>query len=181
MVVAHVRPSSGLTWGIAKMSSMNTSVRGMIVLLSLLVGAALPQTARQQIPFSFVIDAPNQVQSGSPITVRVTITNTSKATIGLDEMEVSPYIGIVRGADGILTPETEQGRKIKEKQKQRVDPNFVASRFASPLGPGKSVTAECVVSKLYDMSVPGKYSIQLERIWGRNVIPSNTITVNVVK
>lgn len=152
-----------------------------IVMLLIGLQIAVAQGVRKPIPFSFSIASADEIKAGSQVIVHITTTNTSDSTVGLEVMEVSPYIAIVRGADGILSPETAQGRKIKEKQKNHLDPNFTGGRQSVHLEPGKSITEECTVSDLYDMSQPGRYTIQLERIWGRNVVPSNTVTVNIVK
>jgi hypothetical protein len=46
------------------------------------------------------------------------------------------------------------------------------------LNPGEMQTRECAVSDLYDMTAPGKYSIEVQQLDGRPV-QSNSVTVTV--
>lgn len=50
-----------------------------------------------------------------------------------------------------------------------------------PLRPEKTITDRCNVAKLYDLSRPGKYTIQVERLdeQSKAFVESNTITVTV--
>lgn len=48
------------------------------------------------------------------------------------------------------------------------------------LKPGETQTRECDVSDFYDMTSPGKYSIEVQQLDGRPV-HSNVVTVTVVR
>jgi len=155
--------------------------RVFALVLAIVFGSVCSPGQQRQVPFSVVIRAPeNEIKSGSDIVVDVTITNTSDSAIGLEVMEISPYVAIVREANGLLAPETELGRKLKQRQRDRIDPNWAGSRIGSGLQPGESVHAKCIVSERYDMNAPGRYSIQVERLWGRSAVPSNTVNVTVI-
>ncbi|HEY6351424.1 MAG TPA: hypothetical protein VI636_18630 [Candidatus Angelobacter sp.] len=47
------------------------------------------------------------------------------------------------------------------------------------LNPGEAQTRECVLSDFYDMTAPGKYSIEVQELDGR-AVRSNVVTVTVV-
>lgn len=159
---------------------MKTRIKPLFMMMFIfLVGieATLGEQGRRA-PFSFVISAPKtEVKSGSAVAVHATVTNTSDVPIALDG---TGCVAVVRGADGNLSPETDLGRKLKGKQRERISPGFGGSRVGEALEPGKSISEECIVSDLYDMTHPGQYSIQLERTWHRGVVPSNTIKVKVI-
>ena len=48
------------------------------------------------------------------------------------------------------------------------------------LGPDKAIVEKMALSKEYDLSKPGKYSIQALRSDGKTDVKSNTITVTVM-
>jgi hypothetical protein len=161
-----------------------TAIRTRLFAASLLlaIGTAIAESNElREVPFSLVISASsNELKAGSDVRVKITITNTSTAPIGVEIGDVYPYTVIVRSADGNPSAETERGRKLKQKQRNSMDPGLARSQVGEGLEPGQAITDECVVSNFYDMTRPGQYSIQLERIWSRRLVPSNTITVRVV-
>ena len=154
----------------------------MVLAVAVVIGSPPVGSGQQkQLPFSFVIRAAEEeIKPGSDVVVEITITNNSDRAIGMESMDISPYVAIVRAANGVLAPETEMGRSLKQKQRERISPNWVGSRFGVRLQPGEAVHEKCVVSERYDMTAPGRYSIQLERLWGRAGVPSNTVMVAVV-
>ena len=103
---------------------------GAVVVLMVVAGSVSAVGQQRRIPFSVVVRAlESEIKSGSDVIVEITITNTSDAAIGLEGMEISPYVAIVREASGLLAPETELGRKLKQKQRERMDSGLVGSRF----------------------------------------------------
>jgi hypothetical protein len=124
--------------------------------------------------------AEDETRTGSDVVVEITITNSSDRPIGMEAMGISPYVVIVRGGNGVPAPETEMGRSLEQRQRERIAPGWVGNRFGVTLQPGQAVHEKCVVSEQYVMTVPGRYSIQLERLWGRTAVPSNTVMVAVV-
>jgi hypothetical protein len=161
---------------------MRTTRIGMVItILAVLVavkGIAIAQRDTDS-PFSFVISAPSEVKSGFGVTVGIKFTNTSNKVVFLEGME-APYVAIIRDAHGNPSSDTEKGRKVKDKQRKTFSPLNRGSGFMASLQPGESITQELIVSDLYDMSRPGKYSIQLQRFWNDRLVPSNTVKIRII-
>jgi hypothetical protein len=167
-------------WG--RVTASRNLLVPVVIMTVLVLNAVAAAPSPTKPPFSVVISTEQtEIKSGSAITVKVTLTNTSERVIALEMMDVSPLVAVVRGADGILSPETEYGRILKQKQRERANPNMTGGpRVGFKLEPGEPVVEECVVSNLYDMSRPGQYSIQFERIWHGTGVPSNIIKIKVI-
>jgi len=124
----------------------------------------------------------NQVKAGSDISVEVVETNTSLHEIdtvfitkppGLGELLYRAY---VRNEKGDLVPETEYGREIRTGEVA-----VGSSSFLGSLKPGQSKIDTLILNKLYDLSQPGKYTVQVEGGDAKAGTKSNTITVVVTK
>ena len=84
----------------------------------------------------------------------------------------------VRDRQGKMVRDTQLGRRLKDPGTVRI-----SSTPLFPLKPQESLKDEISVSKLYEMSSPGEYSISVARQvpeqLGAGVVKSNTITVTV--
>jgi len=131
--------------------------------------ATHPVTEKPKLALSISAN-PTTVKSGSKITIQIETTNTSGQSIVFrsEPMEYR-YEAVVRDAQGNLVADTEHGREARRPPEQYSGGGF-------PLEPGKTTKDELVISDLYDLSRPGKYSVQV-RCRGAK---SNTITVTVV-
>jgi uncharacterized protein (DUF58 family) len=132
-------------------------------------------------PFSLTIRLlQNVAKVGSEIRVQVVLTNTSDHEIGiLKSAPEADYIVEVRDTRGKMAPDTDFRRKQK-------DPASVKVSTASPLytlKPGESLRDEIQVERLYEMSAPGKYSIQVSRTvpeeMGSGIVKSNMANVTI--
>lgn len=138
-------------------------------------------SARPQ-PFSLVIEAPEQrVQSGSPIRIKLTLTNNSESEITLvDTNRSCDYTVDVRDGLGHLAPETEYKRESI--CSFRV---MVGKRMIRALRPQESFADEFFANEFYDTRLPGVYFIQLAREISKSVgqgkVISNTITITVTR
>jgi hypothetical protein len=157
------------------------------VLLSVLVvtGVVLASSdSREQ--FSVALQAPSgPVKTGSEVRVRATTTNTSDHEIrfarGFGEQEFDLEID-VRDEKGQTPPLTEAYRQLKEHPSSRW-----GSYSTYVLEPDKSFEDELVVTKLYVLTRPGKYTISVTRgqrpllqTLGKSGVKSNSITVTVI-
>ena len=123
------------------------------------------------------------MKTGSQINVDATLTNKSKDTINLDVaaqwMAELDFKIDVRDAQGILAPLTDYGRQaIKGEGDLPIVENY---RGKVILHPGDTFKREIEVTKLYDLSLPGKYTVLAQRIDDTNgaVAKSNTATLTV--
>lgn len=158
-----------------------TKIASVMTILAILLFANGTATAQSNasIPFSFVITAPTEIKAGAEVSVAIKITNTSNSVIGFEAMEV-PYMAIVRGAQGNPSAETEKGRMVRDKQTKVLSPLYRGSQFIASLKPGESRTENFTVSDLYDMSRPGHYSIQLQRVWNDRKVQSNSVKIRII-
>jgi hypothetical protein len=138
------------------------------------------------------------VSAGSPVELSITRTNTSDHDIVIEEdmNGVAVWMAYrveVRYENGSMAPHTELGRRQYQGRgtgavhriEDDVTPDGAMMRFniiGVPMKAGESVPGLLNVSKLYDLSKPGKYTIQVSRSAEDGVhatVESNTVTVTV--
>jgi hypothetical protein len=152
--------------------------------------AATKQPPSGAAPFSLAASAElNVVQAGAPVKVKVVTTNTSNQQIDFYVNPASDRAGWVFKVDvtdenGNAPPDTRLGRVFKYNEKKSPDSGvgtFLVGKGAFiSLQPGESVTDVTDVSTLYDFSVPGKYSIQVQRFTDNDVlVKANTVSVTI--
>jgi len=118
------------------------------------------------------------LKAGSELKVKVILKNLSDGAVGVTNHgpegpgQYGPYVE-VRDAQGSLVPQTEYYRSRQGGQ----DGSF----FTDAVEVGESRESSLIISRLYDMSKPGKYTVQVQRAFGKTVIKSNTIAVTVTK
>jgi hypothetical protein len=161
------------------MKGPHSSVLLSLGFLALVVSR--PMYAQQ--PFTLFIQPDRAaVRAGSDVRVQVTLKNVSGHEIAV--LRSAPdydYKVEVRDARGKSIAPTELARKLNASGSVRVAP----SNVLYPLAPGAILVDEIVVSKLFEMALPGRYAIQVTRQvpqdLGTGVVKSNSITVNVTK
>jgi hypothetical protein len=127
-----------------------------------------------------------KVSLGSPVLLKVGMTNVSRHDVsvwlekggGENQYEVE-----VRGQSKTLPAETEYGKKrnghVHLETLNMKD--LIGSGACIPLRRGKTIAYELNVSKLYDLNVPGKYYIRVQRADPESaaMIKSNTVRVTI--
>jgi hypothetical protein len=157
-------------------AEMKTSPKRTLI-LTILAACAASSAQNSTAPFTLTLEAEeNPVQTGSEVKVDITLRNSSNRAMhisyGLSELD---YVIEVRDSQNRIPPETEFARKSKGRAYFSNDQVFY-------LQPGESLPkAPLVVSKFYDLSRPGKYTIQLGRAvpkeLGGGTIKSNVVTL----
>lgn len=157
------------------------------LLFFLLAGAGLCQSTSTE-PFSLDLSLKaTAVKSGSVIKARVTLTNTSNDTLGIEC--ISPerdYALTVLNSDGSPAPLTKLGRELKEHAGEM----DIFRSILVELKVGETREDVVRISDLYDLRAPGEYTIQVSRVVpekgdddhdssGNPVIKSNTATIVV--
>jgi hypothetical protein len=140
-------------------------------------------------PFSLTIaPPPESFKLGDELVLQITVKNTSGGPIGFARTgDVTPEEGArykveVWGPDGHLVPRTPSPI-----QKEKPTVNMMISNVSHTLQPGESFVDRITVTKYFDLSRPGKYSILVERPlepWqkiGSGFIRSNKVTVMVTR
>jgi hypothetical protein len=162
-------------------------------LLLLVMSMAAPCTGSAQgtrPSFSVTISVPQDVvAAGSEVKVRIILKNTSNHDIVIprsnaeDEGEFHNKI-TVRDEEGNLVADkaTVSARTDKNKDTQSELTNLTMETVVSfTLKPGESLKDGIKLSEIYDLSKPGKYSIEVERIdeSTKTVVKSNMIMLTV--
>lgn len=155
-----------------------TLVRWMALPLLLSAGAAQgPDPA-----ISIAISMPEAtVDAGSAVKLTIAITNVSKQTILVDRLLGGGkgeffHEFEVRDARGGAVAETKYYRQFKE---GTID--MMGHIMGHEVEPGESLKEEVTLNKLYDLSLPGQYTIQARRLDhpSKTYVKSNTIKLTV--
>ncbi|MFZ0819061.1 MAG: hypothetical protein WAM91_03260 [Candidatus Acidiferrales bacterium] len=139
-------------------------------------------------PFTItLIDSRPVISPGAEARIQITLTNTSSrdASFGReardDEAEAHCTVD-VRNSVGDPAPDTALGLRLKGKDSKHIPFEF-GSHTMVTLKPGESLKEEAVISKLFDITIPGKYSVQVIRQipqeLGGGAIKSNIIIITV--
>jgi hypothetical protein len=139
-------------------------------------------------PFSISISSPSTiVKGGASVFVDAVVKNTSAQIISV-HTTVPPALAYdieVWTEKSVRANETKMGRirnNHTTPEDEREPEIIVASGGDGPLEPGKTLTDHVNVSDLYDLSGPGKYTIQFERFdpETKTSVASNKIVVTVI-
>jgi hypothetical protein len=159
-------------------------VRFSILLLGgvlALLGAASAQSS--QLPFSIGISAERPVvKAGSDVFIQIQMVNTSNHDVDCTRVPTNAsdraYQYDIRDSRGNLAEKMTLAPKHPE-----IKETF--SIWPCVLKPGESTSKDDnLISKLYDLSRPGKYVVQVSRFISgarkeEGVVKSNTITITV--
>lgn len=113
-------------------------------------------------PFQLTVEPETpSVASGDKIVLRITLTNTSEKDIGFlqraraDEAEWDYSIDI-RNEKSDAVSQTNYGRN-------RLQIITMFSGRVKTANPGQSLKEEVTLSKLFDLTIPGRYTVQVSR------------------
>src|SRR5271165_4183531 len=172
---------------------MNATVGQLMVLIAVGVSGSALATAADQPPFSIAIGSPQQTwRIGSEVTVTVILTNTSRETVlfrksfAQDEGELFMDVE-VKDDRGNPLPRTKYYRLLRQDYSsdfpRQPDEEFIAGGSVHKyfLKPAETLKDQIVVSRLFDLSRVGKYTIRVQRRdqGTKSLVTSNSITVTV--
>jgi hypothetical protein len=152
-----------------------------IVILALAsLATVLAQTPSTPRPLAIVIAAaPTRVEAGAEVDISVTLKNLTNR-----DMDLSANISNVTGVDPNYIYEVCDTRGNLVPKRRYSHPELATGHAVfRKLGPGESLTETEPIGRLFDMSSPGKYVIQVSRRVPEAgvVVKSNKITVSVVQ
>jgi hypothetical protein len=118
----------------------------------------------------------NVVKSGEKIAIHVRLKNSSRQDLNFSYPEGDPLTCVVAVHDenGNAVADTKLGLALKAQHAGLERPPV-----SYAIHPGEAQTRDCNVNDLYQMSPPGKYSIEIQQLDGRPV-HSNVVAVSVV-
>jgi hypothetical protein len=165
------------------MSRIAGSTLTMCLLMIGMLSAAVAQQTAALPPMTVSISGPQSVKSGDPIEVYVTVSNNTVhdvqvgSSVSSRNAEMINRIDVI-GPAGLPPPETEYGLEVHGKKDGTGN---TGSMKSITIGSDDQLTQSSIVSKIYDMTKPGKYLIQAQRYLpdGTTVITSNRIIVIV--
>ena len=134
--------------------------------------------------FTMVISAvQNSVKPGSDVRIKVDIKNTSTQQIRLFRSKYDdgrPYKIEVSDEEGGAARLTKFGRKVLKNEGYGTIDFGGGGHIA--LAPGATLGDDLLISDLFDLTVPGKYTVQLQRLdEAGTAVKSNTITITVTE
>jgi len=192
---ANIRLSVGMTWSAMKCWELRSIHRGTMrpsfSLLCVLLGfgTSANNTCTAQSPFSRFSGTPgfsisistpeSSIKPEAETILNVVFTNVSKHAIqlGLDEAN---YRQEVRDEQGELARLTAYGQKIAAGEQR---PEKETTFLVVPLRQGEAAKAQFNLSRVFDLSWPGKYRISVQGYDPENnaKVQSNTIVMTVVQ
>ena len=148
-------------------------------------------SSNSQVPLSIALTALQQrILAGAPVKLQVVTTNTSTQPLDFWVEYTSDLggwvyrVSVVDGS-GNVPASTMRGRTFEYNDKK--SPNVGPGTFLlgnggfTELQPGKTTVDVIDVGRLYDLSQPGTYTIQVRRFGeGSGWVTSNAVTVTVV-
>src|ERR1700722_196336 len=151
--------------------------RAILIWLFAMTFMAAISTAQTATPaqFTLAISEPHStIKAGAKVTIHIGMTNTSDKPIGLRALiqDYGYIVDLTVVDNGTAALDTERGRQWKKDGGTRQ----LTSGPIVLLKPGETRKGSLVISDLYDLTHPGKYSVQVRR----GTVKSNTITVAVV-
>ncbi len=130
-------------------------------------------TKSSTLPFSITITAPAEIKVGSEIEVRVQMTNTSANEISAGTFYV----------DGVDTAYSYDVRDSAGNPSRRRTSDMAGSVKLGTLKPGETTEEGTLVGRVFNMTRPGQYTIQLSRAVSGSpkaqVVKSNKLTITV--
>jgi len=133
--------------------------------------------------------APDVIKAGSAVTIRSVVTNVSNEKIWVVSLgeDVRYHVWDSRGFPvRRAKPNLDRARLRLQQDKhgQSSIVQYVTARGVwFPVQPGQTVEDDFVISDFYDLTRPGKYTVQAERTdpESQSIVKSNTITVAVTQ
>ena len=145
---------------------------------------AQPAPAEPRISIT-IKTALSTVKVGSNVDVEVEMKNISAEGVGFVppstmSFSTTSFKWDIRDSAGKPVTMTVYGLKVNCEDAPGGVPRICAgSSFSDILDPGKTLTQKLALSKEYDLSKPGKFTVQAFHYDGKTEVKSNTITLTV--
>ena len=153
--------------------------------------AKLAQCAETPLTIAISLTDGSVEKAGSPVAVSITLRNHSDKTLSASLWDYDyDYTIDVRDAQGNSAPESEEAGRLRAEMdacrssgKSLCGRKILLHGVLNQFKPGESWQERLLITGYYDMSRPGRYTIQLERKLpeelGKGTVKSNSITVTV--
>ena len=135
--------------------------------------------------FALILSAPTVVRSGEDIKIDLKLTNLSKAVIA-GGRQVSPDEAELSNGFYVTDPRGRTPTKISyglapgDKTDPSSNDRISLSLKTFKVSPGDSMQESCIINRIYDMTAPGQYTIQVQNhLPDGFVVRSNKIIVTV--
>lgn len=141
----------------------------------------MPTGDKSSSPFSLSIAAPQSTfKSGSEVRISVTITNTSAQQASFIFLPNAPQFDLyVRDSSGKLAPETAYGKTVHPWSPDYVPSAGSTLAARAILKSGEKTTIELDVSRQYELTRPGEYTLSVQSTQAGIVLKSNTARVTI--
>lgn len=141
-------------------------MRRYVVSIILCAGLQISSSAQQAAPVVVVISSPNRiVKVGAEIRVNITVTNVTTQSVS-EYWAGEPNDGEAEAGNDIQVFDAN-GKRLSRMDGPVIHrgtntyhrPKGWISRSVIPLGPGKTSTNYFILTKLFDLSEPGTYTV----------------------
>jgi len=149
----------------------------LLIVCGLAAGAQVAPPA--QVPISLTISTPSsQVKAASELRLDIVLTNSSDEPVGLTTWPEDFRVDVLDSKGRVVGKAQEPG----ESRPNPKAANFPAqgSSQGLTLAPHMVLRLRDDLSKEFDLSKPGKYTVQATRMYGKVPVKSNVITITVV-
>jgi hypothetical protein len=169
-----------------------TTVHSIFIIVALLQGQSAQSVSADKGEFTFQISMKDsQLSVGAEARVSVVVTNVSdhaiavvhRLKLGEGRTGEGSFAVYVRDMEGHLVPETKYGHKLRTGEDPPGEPMMGVSGSASLGGipPGEADKSAVTLNNLYDLTQPGTYTVQVQRLDKNKVlVKSNTLTFTMV-
>lgn len=147
-----------------------------VLLMFALTALRAPQAQQSsaRLPFSLFISTPSQkVKSGSEMKLKIAMTNLSNQQIFF-----GPHTGKL--APSGLIVHDRNNEPVAELSENPNGPHF-GSYVRMQLNPGTTMHFERILNQEFNLTQPGKYTVQAVREYGGQTVMSNVISITVVR
>jgi len=177
------------------MKNYGVSIALILLLLTSNANGAQGIAERGDAHLTMTLSGPETVRSGDKIEIGLTLTNSTQFVIPT-AVQFSPQHAeltrgfIVLGPNGLKPPNTAYGHDSDKDIESFImsdtlgapPPQLTRSIKTVTMKPGDIFHESSVLSDIYNMSAPGKYTIQAEdQLSDGSVVKSNKIMVTVTK
>jgi hypothetical protein len=155
-----------------------------LLIFAFVAAATLGQSPASKQPFTIALSIPNSiVKANSPVLITLQLTNTS-------DHEIPPgwwgqnSLGVIEQAD-VFDVRDGQGRLLVRRTPDPKTDFVIGNGAVGRIQPGESNSFTQDFTRWYDLSQPGKYTIQASRPFSENgkkgIVTSNKLTITVTK
>lgn len=136
-----------------------------------------------QVPISLTISTPSsEVKAGSELKLGIALTNTTDEQIGLTTWAEDFRVDVLDSEGNFVGKAQEPNKSAANPGAGKV-PRAIQGHSSSQgitIAPRGAFRLEVNLTKEFDLSKPGKYTVQATRMYGKVPVRSNVVTITAL-